>query len=299
MKSSDRDLIKKNTTAREKDLKYQQSQEALARKAMGAGISEDFDDVDGPRGQGGDYMDDMDDESEQSNEDADDGDVVAAMRKRRKDMAKEVQSAIMAGDMEAVSRGTVATRWEDSQLAREQRARAASAARSGNHETVRDSQDAAKEELERESEKNKTLGKDPLGIIQAEDFDLRDIEKNQGSLIEQAMIELKEELQKAEAGSQEKLARKIAARKDSIEALIENLGGLEAMENTQGNRKKSIKPTSPNFDPILFLTLVHRNASYETLIGSLERLSSKFATTFARLSFQHDCSLTMPIFNHF
>lgn len=265
VQNDDREIIKQNSAARAKELSYQQSQEALARKALGAASDDVEDDH---------RIDEAEDESEESDDLVDDGDVVAAMRKRRKDVAKELSAAVMAGDMEAVSKGTVAVRWEDSQLAREQRARAASAAHSKKHETVRDSQEAAKEELERESEKNKTLGRDPLGISQNEDFDLREIEKKQAEHIEKAIIELQEELRKAEASGQESLARKVAARKESIEALVENMGGLEAMETTS-NRKKSILPINPKFDPILFLTLVHRNASYEALVGSLGRLSSK------------------------
>jgi len=49
--------------------------------------------------------------------------------------------------------------------------------------------------------------------------------------------------------------------------------------NTPGGLKKtgkSILPTDSNFDPILFLTLVHRKASYEELVGSMNQLSSTY-----------------------
>jgi hypothetical protein len=32
--------------------------------------------------------------------------------------------------------------------------------------------------------------------------------------------------------------------------------------------------SDPNFEPLLYLTLVHRHASYEELVGSMDRLSS-------------------------
>ena len=220
-------------------------------------------------GHGGDEDgDDRDDESESSAADADD--VVAAMRKRRKETEREIKSAMEKGEITNV----VATRWEDSQLAREQAARAAMAGKTGKHETVRDSQEAAKEEFEREEEKSKNLARDPLGIIKSEDFNLRDVDKSQAELFEQALLEIQEELQKAEAAGDEAMVSKIAQQKESLESLIDRMGGIEALENA-ANIKQSVLPTNPDFDPRLFLTLVHRGADYKTLVGSLDRLSSK------------------------
>lgn len=47
-----------------------------------------------------------------------------------------------------------------------------------------------------------------------------------------------------------------------------------AMENA-ANLEFSVLPTSPKFDPRLFLTLVHRQADYNVMIESISRLSSK------------------------
>ena len=46
-------------------------------------------------------------------------------------------------------------------------------------------------------------------------------------------------------------------------------------ENGISETGRSILPTEPNFDPILFLTLVHRSATYEELVGSMNSLSSE------------------------
>lgn len=196
---------------------------------------------------------------------------MAAMRKRKKQYQKELKEAEGRGEITA-SHG-VATRWEDSQLAREQRARAASAARAGKHDTIRDSQEAAQELMEREEEKAKMHGKDPLGIIKERDFDLQTLEKAQAEQMEQALHEAQEALQKAEALGNDKVTKKAALRKDCLEGFIYRLGGIEAMEN-QSSLQHSILPTNPNFNPVLFLTLVHRTSNYDTLIGSLSRLSS-------------------------
>ena len=257
----DREILKKNAAAREKEMSNKSRK--VARKGDTTPSKVDFVDDE----------EDEEDPDEIEDADLDDDDVVGALRKRRKDMDKELKSAVKAGEVSAVSAGAVAVRWEDCQLARVQKARAASAARAGKHITVRDSKEAEKEEKERESEKNKVLGKDPLGVTK-EIFDLREIEKNQAELVEKALVEVQEELAKAEAGGQEPVIHKAESKKESIEKLVEDLGGLEAVES-KSSLKKSVLPTSSNFDPILFLTLVHRSASYDKLVGSLGRLSSK------------------------
>lgn len=259
--ASQREKIKQNSAAREGEIAVQQRQDALSK--------DDFYDVDGV-GHGRDDDDEEGaDESESSAADADD--VVAAMRKRRKEAAKEMKSAM---EKEGMKTNVVAVRWEDSQLAREQAARAAMAGKTGQHDTVRDSQEAAKEEFEREEEKSKNLARDPLGVIKSEDFNLRDVDKSQAELFEQAQLEIQEELQKAEAAGDEARVAKIAQQKESLETLIDRMGGIEAMENAT-SLKYSVLPTSPKFDPRLFLTLVHREADYNVMTDSIDRLSSK------------------------
>ena len=266
--AAQRDKIKQNSTAREGEMAVQQRQDALSKDDY-------YDDPGvghGGGGGGADAEEDEGDESDSSAADADD--AIAVMRKRRKETAKEMKSmAMLKGDGHHQNHVT-ATRWEDSQLAREQAARAAMAGKTGKHETVRDSQEAAKEEFERQDERSKNLARDPLGIIQTPDFNLRDVDKSQAELFEQALLEIQEELQKAEAAGDEAMVAKIAQQKESLESLIDRMGGIEAMENA-ANQKYSVIATSPLFDPRLFLTLVHRGADYNKLVGSLDRLSSK------------------------
>jgi Exocyst complex component Sec5 len=279
-----KEVIKKNTVAREAELVTLQRQDALANKADEFLDLEDAtENEDDTEHGGGDHEEGAVADDDDAAYDKDD--VVATMRKRRKDLKMAMKTAVQSGEMGRGSAG-VATRWEDSLVAREQQARAAAAARgnaaagtAAGHDTVRDSQEAAKEEAERNEGKAKVMGKDPLEIVTVEDFDLRHVEKSQAEYMEQALHDVQTEMQKAEAmNATDELRAKVTAQKESLEALIDRMGGIEAMENVE-NLKYSVLPTSPKFDPILFLTLVHRSDNYDTLVGSLDRLSSKSFVT--------------------
>lgn len=315
------ELIKKNTLQRQAEIAMQQRQEALLQKKIGINTSalihnaarDDLDMVledsehqdasennldnndderDNHHRGGGGGEDDRSEDSE-----IDELDVMAAIRKRQKAIRKELaltSNSDGGGGGRHGHRSTVAAvRWEDSQLAREQavRDRAAAAAAAAQQQnattisnTVRDSADAAQEVQLREDEKAKVLGKDPLGILVnnhdegEEQFDLRHLENAQAEQMELALHEAQEDIQKAESGNEEAL-KKAVLSKESLEQLIEKLGGLEAMENR--NSKASILPTRSTFNPLLFLTLLHRKTSYKDLLASMERLSS----TFCRLLF--------------
>jgi vacuolar-type H+-ATPase subunit F/Vma7 len=260
--ASIQELVKKNTTARQSELTVQQRQETMANKAMG--VSEESEE-------------DLEEEDETETENhAVEGndDAMMAFRKHKKTVRKDLKEAAGHGDITATTGGP-AERWEDSQLAREQRARAAQAARAGIHETVRDSQEAAQEAADREEEKARALSKDPLGIVDTDDFDIRHIERSQAEIMEQALHDLLLEVQQAEATGVEELITRVVSQKESLEAMVELMGGIEGMENTP-NLTHSVVPTSHKFDPVLFLTLVHRTTSYDELTGSLQRLTSKY-----------------------
>jgi hypothetical protein len=259
--ASIQELVKKNTTARQSELTVQQRQETMANKAMG--VSEE-------------YEEDLEegDETETENHAVEgNDDAMMAFRKHKKTVRKDLKEAAGHGDITATAGGP-AERWEDSQLAREQRARAAQAARAGIHETVRDSQEAAQEAADREEEKARALSKDPLGIVDTDDFDIRHIERSQAEIMEQALHDLLLEVQQAEATGVEELITRVVSQKESLEAMVELMGGIEGMENTP-NLTHSVVPTSHKFDPVLFLTLVHRTTSYDELTGSLQRLTNK------------------------
>lgn len=303
------DLIKKNTLQRQAEIALQQRQEALLSKSsnvnasmiIGGGVDDldmiiDDSDNNPDASENAENNNDADDYNNDNNNnnnagtdddsDIDELDVMAAIRKRQKAIRKEL--AAMGGGGNG---GGVATRWQDSQLAREQvlREKAAAAAANSTSSTVRDSVDAAQELQRAQDEKAKTLGKDPLGIVISkggggsndddgngeEQFDLRTMENAQAEQIELALHEAQDEIQKAESAGVEELLKKSIMQKESLEQLVEKLGGLEAMENH--NSKASILPTRSNFNPLLFLTLLHRKTAYKDLVASMDRLSSTCA----------------------
>jgi hypothetical protein len=243
-------LMKQNAQARQATLKTEEHE--LGEEGYGD------DDVDSEVDEGGDDQDGM----------------MAGLRRKRRAAKKEVLEATQAGDLDQVK--GPALRWDDSQLYREQRARFAAHQRMQEggefHDTVRDSQEAAAEMAEREEEKAKILRKDPLGLKDG-DFDLRNIEKSQVEVLEQALLEFQEELRKGEAGGEDDVA--LRAKKESLESILDGIVGVAGAERGIKDTGRSILPTEPNFDPILFLTLAHRNATYEELVGSMNRLSSK------------------------
>lgn len=224
---------------------------------------------------------DLDGDLESDEDDADEDGALAEMRKKRKADKKAVMEAVQAGDM--TKRKGPALRWEDSQLYKEQQARIAAHQKMQEqeggefHDTVRDNLQAAQELAEREEEKAKILRKDPLGL-KGGDFDLRTLEKEQVERLEQALLELQEEIRKGEAGGEDNKAMR--AKKESLESILDGIVGVGADTGGLAGTGHSVLPTESKFDPILFLTLVHRSATYEELMGSMNRLSSKFLSRF-------------------
>ena len=225
-------------------------------------------------------------------EDIDDSDASGdeGMKRRKKKSSKK-KNRLDSSHKEELS--GPALRWEDSNLYREQQFRMAAQKRlqggigsssNNTHDNVRESQEAAAELAEREEEKNKLLRRDPLGLHGVE-FDLKAIETEQVDHLEQALSQLQEELSKAEAGGEDDQA--LRAKKESLEMVLDGVvgmangvGGLSNHGNGLKKTGKSILPIDSNFDPILFLTLVHQSASYEELVGSMNRLSSTYRKTF-------------------
>lgn len=269
--------IQKNNLLRQNEIAMRERKEHLANKTLGR-ISEEFDlaDDDDPDNEGSDNED-----SDGSDSDFDENDALAVMRRRQKQMQKELRKAKKEGELAAME--GPAMRWEDSQLYREQQARAASSKRAAeagqHHETVRESQEAMDQLAVREEEKAKVLGRDPLGLL-GDDFDLRKIQDAQAEYMEQTLQGLEEGMHKAErentiedskSNSAEDDFKRQQAQKESLMAIVDRLGGLDQLENPT----RSVLPTEPTFDPMLFLTLVHREVGYRELIGSVDRLTSK------------------------
>ena len=203
--------------------------------------------------------------------------ALAELRRQRRADKKAVMEAVQAGDIK--KKVGPATRWEESQLYKEQQARFAAHKRMQKqkgegdyHDTVRDNLQAAQEQAEREEEKAKILRKDPLGL-KSENFDLLALNTAQIEHLEQGLMEFQEEIRKGEAGGEDNKA--LRAKKESLELILDGIvgvGGDSAISDTG----HSVLPTEAKFDPILFLTLVHRNASYEELVGSMKFLRCKF-----------------------
>jgi len=337
--------IKANAVQRKEIVKQEQQAQLLSSTTTGGGG--------GTTVRSTDRDNDSDEEDSSDDDYTNGGDALAGM-KRRKKAKKELLEAKQAGEYEESS--GPALRWEDSQLYRERQARMLAHQRlssrgsngddgdgdsgdttSGIHDTVRDSQEAAAEFTEREEEKSQLLRKDPLGLHQGTDFDLRAMELEQVEHLEQALQELQEEVSKAEAahdasggggGEEDQQQTMLRAKKESLEMVLDGIVGVgvgmtlshannnPTHQQNQSSRSssrtspkrsgggggdtttttttsgtviknnnnsnttatvdtgKSILPTESNFDPILFLTLVHRGASYEELVGSMNRLST-------------------------
>lgn len=275
---NDRDVqerIKQNALARQNEIAMKERQEQLASKTLGR-ISEEFELEDNEE-----QDDESDhDDSDESDAEIDENDAHALMRRRQKQTKKELNKAKKKGELTAME--GPAMRWEDSQLYREQQARLASKQRATeagqHHETVRESQEAMAEMAERDEEKAKVLGKDPLGLL-GDDFDLRKIQNAQAEYMEQTLQALEEGAHKKDrestiddtkAESTEEDFKRQQAQKESLMAIVDRLGGLDQLENPT----RSVLPTDPTFDPMLFLTLIHRDVGYRELIGSVDRLTS-------------------------
>lgn len=231
-----REAMNDNALKRQNEIAMRERKEQLANKTLGR-ISEDFELQDD---------EDQDDHSENedsdgSDSDMDENDPMASILRRQKQMKKELKKAKKEGERAAME--GPAMRWEDSQLYREQQARAASSQRAAetgqHHETVRESQDALQELAVREEEKAKVLGRDPLGLL-GDDFDLRKIQDAQAEYMEQTLQGLEEGMHKAErentieeakGNSAEDDFKRQQAQKESLMAIVDRLGGLDQLEN--------------------------------------------------------------------
>lgn len=141
-----------------------------------------------------------------------------------------------------------------------------------------------KEKKRLEGQKQRLLGRDPLGIRgsttdsnrEERAFDLRDIDARRDDLIQQALNEIEEEIE-------EELTHVVDGGVDQVNWLESQRQALIAIAEESKSKDASIVPTDPRFDPSLFLTLVHRNASYQELQDSTSRLSRKTDNQVERL----------------
>ena len=195
-----------------------------------------------------------------------------------------------------------ATTWKDSELAS---SRYASAEESKKRQMDRERSEQDANTGMKMAERQKISGRDPLGI-RSDTFELHSVQERQLELLEQAIQDLAEEM--IDMGIIDKSAdeeKKKRRNKDNFAYSLDQLVSLKGQKSTlekvlTGHGKEdeasdkneadvlkenyqpsaamsSILPVDPNFNPLLFLTLVHQNTSFEQLQESIVRLSSKLA----------------------
>ena len=130
------------------------------------------------------------------------------------------------------------------------------------------------------------IGRDPLGIRTKGQFDLREIDANRSHLIQQLLNGVETEIQAELAMASESGVEKVnwlEAQRQALLTLIETKKMNSEGGDGQDLSLPSVLPTSPNFDPILFLTLAHGETTYKELLDSTSRLSRKTDTQVERL----------------
>lgn len=215
-----------------------------------------------------------------------DGDVLKAFKRRKKQVRNEIDKK-EKGKKRNKSKGP-AVRWEQSEVYQVLQAKAALDERGPDPQqlTVRDREEAIAERARIEEEKAKALQKDPLAIRSDKDLDLGKIQSQKMDLLVQSLKDLDDDLQEVEQEREKNLStdkntqeeyvlriRGLEAQKESLEGVLDSITTIGAEETKITDL--SILPTDSHFDPILFLTLVHRNAPYEVLNKSMEKLASK------------------------
>ncbi len=141
-------------------------------------------------------------------------------------------------------------------------------------------------------ERQKMIGRDPIGI-RPDNFDLKTVKDRVLEILGAGIEDLDEEIK--EMGVTEKKEESRRKKKDKYAYSVEQLVSLEAQKATleailNGNKddseedgeakrpsaeELSILPSDANFDPLLFLTIVHGNASYDQLKDSADNLESE------------------------
>eukprot|EP00559_Dactyliosolen_fragilissimus_P008571 CAMPEP_0184872304 /NCGR_PEP_ID=MMETSP0580-20130426/41207_1 /TAXON_ID=1118495 /ORGANISM="Dactyliosolen fragilissimus" /LENGTH=1377 /DNA_ID=CAMNT_0027375073 /DNA_START=24 /DNA_END=4157 /DNA_ORIENTATION=- len=156
-------------------------------------------------------------------------------------------------------------------------------------EMEREEEDEVAQKNIRRAERDKLVGRDPLGIRSTE-FDLRQVQHDRVLLMEGALEDLEEEMAEMDDADWKReqtleMLTSLESQRDELEAILDGTKRNTKKERQEeesklqfgdsGVENSSILPTDPNFDPLLFLTLVHRGASFDTLRGSMDRLSNK------------------------
>ena len=227
-------------------------------------------------------------------------------RERAAAEAAEYKEELLGGmhltSLAVESKSGPPTRWVHSELSKEVVKLSPGDVGSGvgGRDSQREKNESAKERQRQEEEKQRIIGRDPLGI-RTEAFDLRNVQESRSQLLEQALADIEEAVEDeadAEGGGdirsrkrkEEALDRIVSleAQREALEAILygrteDGIGVCVDEISREGVENLSILPTDPNFNPRLFLTLVHRNASFEQLQSSIQQLESKTDNQVQRL----------------
>ena len=135
------------------------------------------------------------------------------------------------------------------------------------------------------------IGRDPMGL-RPDTFDLKGVKEKVIDVLDGCIEDLEEEIHdggylKPPEESRRKKKDKYAYQVDKLVSLENQKAALEKIlhgEQTNEDEEKrlsaydlSILPADSNFDPLLFLTIIHRDATYDQLKDSIEKLESKYS----------------------
>lgn len=193
----------------------------------------------------------------------------------------------IVGKEESQNNGPPAT-WKDSALAKQQIQLSVA-------EGVSTTVDVTKEKWSKQIEERQiVIGRDPIGL-RPNNFDLKGLRGREVDILGECIEDLNEEIE--QGGGDNPVEEKRRKKKDKYEYTVEQLVSLEAQKSAldailNGDQSQSeletirpaadqlsILPADSNFDPLLFLTLVHRNLSYEQIQESIGKLESKITMT--------------------
>ncbi len=181
------------------------------------------------------------------------------------------------------------TCWQDSALANQQVQLSVA-------EGVATTNDKTKEKWSEQIEERKRLiGRDPMGI-RPDNFDLKSIKDRVIQVLDGCVEDLEEEIQEGghhtRATDETKRKKKdkyayfveqivsLEAQKAALEAILDgeqvDVDDEDAEEKRSSAAELSILPADSNFDPLLFLTIVHRDTGYEQLHDSITMLESEY-----------------------
>lgn len=189
------------------------------------------------------------------------------------------------------------TCWQDSALANQQVQLSVA-------EGVATTNDKTKEKWSEQIEERKRLiGRDPMGI-RPDNFDLKSIRDRVIQVLDGCVEDLEEEIQEGghhtRAADETKRKKKdkyaysveqivsLEAQKAALEAILDgeqqgDVDDEDAEEKRPSAAELSILPADSNFDPLLFLTIVHRDTGYEQLKDSITKLESEYKSLSLRI----------------